>query len=1113
MPARTFEETGDDSMKQLLDSIHRIFNEAQDSVTNHQKNCTHLYKIHAEAATFVETVKRKGRDSFKNVGETAFSNTFLSMMLRCLESLEERQQTKDDTETRAFRFTTKLLRKLLEGFEAKDKNVRYRVLQFVTEMVAHLGELEYVVVFNARVKFSYGKYFSADDYTALHQALRARVYDKETPVRVQAVIALSRLVESEDPEEVPTDELSGLEMIVQALSEDPAPEVRRAALLNLLVDRETLPYILDRMRDTDLTMRKMVFSNVLASNINARNEKGDVVMGPTHPRTMTIKQREQIVNEGLGDRDTHVQDAASMLMCRWLESVPCVVVKPDEATPADPLKKEENEGSVDPAALTLRGSLLNFLGLFDLGEGTVADKAVMSIFKTRPEILRSLDFSGDDYWEKPSSETVSLVRIFVDYCKNDKLHARLENTLPVIDTLVRRLQRAYNSLEPEDPNAAVVIDLTDDVKDGDEDERTEKELIIVEMLRLATQLDYADEIGRRRMFSLVRQMMAQRALPSCLLAPCLDLLRELSNSESDLIRLVTETINDLRIAPDVEETEAPAPPSSDDLQATPVATKPPRVTLNGRDDLEKDDIDTRCLLLCIGMLERVNGTLENNSTLDGVLHDLIVPSVLREHVDFREKGLAALGLCSLISPKLAKDTFELFVKQFKSKNPTALKIRLKSLIFDIVMTYESQFLNDKKREETQAALLYGLQETGFSEASSKEEDTLQALICMGLAKLILAGMITDLTVLGQLAHCYFSSDTSDNQELKQCLAYFFSAYSSVSSENQDNLRQIFMSTIKKFSALRQEIDDPDDLVPVMTIALMMLEWMNPNRLNSDSNQTIDEEIHLKLAKNILHDLADSKSELTKEDIKALTQCFLKLYLPDEADLLTLRTIRVFLNALTTRRPFKEAAIKNAILKFENIFCAKYADLVDGFTEAEYRKLVELEDLFEYLDDVIPLDEGGSDLDVKPYIGKKRRSTSIISTTTDRGDATSVATSRSTRSRTGAKKPRISHTDSDSDDEIQEIPPPPMRSTRPQRAAASQPKEVIEISSDDDEPPTPVPRRQRRSPSIQVKAESGDPNSFVRRAFGSTATGNDSLMDDDSEEEDEVSGILGGHSDD
>jgi hypothetical protein len=32
----------------------------------------------------------------------------------------------------------------MSGFMAKDKNVRYRVLQTVAEMVSHLGEIEYV---------------------------------------------------------------------------------------------------------------------------------------------------------------------------------------------------------------------------------------------------------------------------------------------------------------------------------------------------------------------------------------------------------------------------------------------------------------------------------------------------------------------------------------------------------------------------------------------------------------------------------------------------------------------------------------------------------------------------------------------------------------------------------------------------------------------------------------------------------------------------------------------------------------------------------------------------------------------------------------------------------
>ena len=47
-----------------------------------------------------------------------------------------------DDDTTASRFTAFLLREFLPGFEVKDKNVRYRTLQTVAEMVSHLGEIK-----------------------------------------------------------------------------------------------------------------------------------------------------------------------------------------------------------------------------------------------------------------------------------------------------------------------------------------------------------------------------------------------------------------------------------------------------------------------------------------------------------------------------------------------------------------------------------------------------------------------------------------------------------------------------------------------------------------------------------------------------------------------------------------------------------------------------------------------------------------------------------------------------------------------------------------------------------------------------------------------------------
>ena len=60
---------------------------------------------------------------------------------KTLPLILDRTRDTDDDST-ASRFTAFLLRELLPGFEAKDKNVRYRTLQTVAEMVSHLGEIE-----------------------------------------------------------------------------------------------------------------------------------------------------------------------------------------------------------------------------------------------------------------------------------------------------------------------------------------------------------------------------------------------------------------------------------------------------------------------------------------------------------------------------------------------------------------------------------------------------------------------------------------------------------------------------------------------------------------------------------------------------------------------------------------------------------------------------------------------------------------------------------------------------------------------------------------------------------------------------------------------------------
>jgi hypothetical protein len=53
-----------------------------------------------------------------------------------------------DGETLVSRFMSRLFNYLLQAFVAKDKAIRYRAVNFVTEILANLVEMEYVICFH-----------------------------------------------------------------------------------------------------------------------------------------------------------------------------------------------------------------------------------------------------------------------------------------------------------------------------------------------------------------------------------------------------------------------------------------------------------------------------------------------------------------------------------------------------------------------------------------------------------------------------------------------------------------------------------------------------------------------------------------------------------------------------------------------------------------------------------------------------------------------------------------------------------------------------------------------------------------------------------------------------
>lgn len=69
-------------LETLQPSISKIFDQAQSTTANHQKNFIALYKLHIEAAKHTEPVQN-GK-SVKLIGERAFEDIFINMVTRIL---------------------------------------------------------------------------------------------------------------------------------------------------------------------------------------------------------------------------------------------------------------------------------------------------------------------------------------------------------------------------------------------------------------------------------------------------------------------------------------------------------------------------------------------------------------------------------------------------------------------------------------------------------------------------------------------------------------------------------------------------------------------------------------------------------------------------------------------------------------------------------------------------------------------------------------------------------------------------------------------------------------------------------------------------------------------
>jgi condensin complex subunit 3 len=313
------------------------------------------------------------------------------------------------------------------------------------------------------------------------------------------------------------------------------------------------------------------------------------------------------------------------------------------------------------------------------------------------------------------------------------------------------------------------------------------------------------------MFAMSREMIAMPDLPQALIPRCLDVLKKISTSERDLIRLIVDVVTELREGDgDVED-----PDSAGRSSAVGAARQAP-------EEQNAALIDLRCLNICIGLLERVNTPLQENSVFHGLLPDLIIPAVrTKTEPALRDQGLVCLGLCCMIDEKMASQSFGLFIQQLTAADDE-LKVKVVQVIFDLFMVHDIPTLLAGIIEPHRIVEL-------VRHMVLQDAPAVQAAACEGVAKLMLAGMIEDTAVLQTLVMLYFSPDTADNQPLRQCLTYFLPVYCYSSGANQARMLSIFTDTLTHVSAFAEDFEGSPDLLPLAQMGLMMVDWLDPEK--------------------------------------------------------------------------------------------------------------------------------------------------------------------------------------------------------------------------------------------------------------------------------------------
>ena len=184
------------------------------------------------------------------------------------------------------------------------------------------------------------------------------------------------------------------------------------------------------------------------------------------------------------------------------------------------------------------GDLLEVLERLDVTNEPIEEgpkyMALRAFWDARHDVL--VDFTLDDaFWSNLTPEGALLARSLNDYGRSVSPQVAeslgLEERIPEVTRLAYYLAKYMNKLLVMTKAQA--------------EEAADLEFIVLQLILISMNLDYGDEIGRRKMFSLFRETLAIPELPELVTKLVVDGLKKLATSEGEYSMIILEAIAEI----------------------------------------------------------------------------------------------------------------------------------------------------------------------------------------------------------------------------------------------------------------------------------------------------------------------------------------------------------------------------------------------------------------------------------------------------------------------------------------------------------------------------------------------------------------------------------------